>query len=109
LVDSYPEIASWYGFDPDYWLAFSISGLPVSDWVVDREYVYAHVPAVEDLDELKGIYFNNPRGWVVIDSLSRSRLPEGYVDFLDGNMEVVKDISTLGNFGRVTLYSWGRP
>jgi len=60
----------------------------------------------KDFDSLKDVYADNPKGWVVVDGLSRSRLPEGYIDFLDNNLEMVKDVSTFGNFGRITLYSW---
>jgi len=106
LVVSYPEIALWFNQTPDYWLAFSISGFSASRWMDDGNYKLTSTPAIKDFNELQQVYFNSSKGWLVLDSLSKHRISDEYLDFIQENMDLVEDVSRKGKAGEINLYYW---
>lgn len=110
LIVSYPEIALWYNLTPDYWLAFAISGFSSSNWMDNNKKYYKRTmtPAIRNLEELKDVYENNERGWIVLDSLSGSRIPLGYWEFIKNNTKWLSRPSRPGVAGAINLYKWDK-
>ena len=110
LIVSYPEIALWYNLTPNYWLAFAISGFSSSNWMNENKTHYKRTmtPVIRDLEELENIYKNNERGWIVLDSLSGSRIPPEYWKFIKNNTKWFSEPSRPGIAGAINLYGWDK-
>ncbi|MBE0517083.1 MAG: glycosyltransferase family 39 protein [Methanophagales archaeon] len=110
LISSYPEVDLWFNQTPDYWLAFSIAGFSPSNWMDETETVYRRTgtPAIKNIEDLEKVYENNQRGWLILDSLSGSRIPKVYWDFIKNNTIWEEGPSKPGPAGAVNLYSWDK-
>lgn len=110
LIVSYPEIALWFNQTPDYWMAFSISGFSPSKHMDEDQTHYKRTmtPAIKNLEELEEVFEDNTRGYIVLDTLSGSRLPPSYWSFLINNTEWLSNPSEPGEAGSVNIYFWDK-
>lgn len=110
LIVSYPEISLWYDQNPDYWLAFSISGFSPSRWMNKEQTHYKRTmtPAISNIQELESVYQNKTSGWIVVDSLAASRLSSPYFNFLKNKTTWLPGPSKPGTAGGINLYHWNK-
>lgn len=106
LIVSYPEVALWYGFKPDYWMAFSISGFPVENALDEQgNYKRTVTPAIRTSEELEFVYENSSRGFIVLDSMAGKRIG-GRWEFIRNNTQWLSNISKPGDAGGINAYFW---
>jgi len=110
LISSYPEIALWFNQTPDYWIAFAIAGFSPSNWMDETKTLYkgTGTPAIKNIADLEEVYENSQRGWIILDSLSGSRIPKEYWDFIKNETKWEEGPSKPGPAGAVNLYSWDK-
>ncbi|MCK4327347.1 MAG: glycosyltransferase family 39 protein [Candidatus Diapherotrites archaeon] len=106
IIVSYPEVALWHNVTPDYWLAFSISGFPNGTWLENGSYERTGTPAITGLEGLEAVHSGSTTGYIVLDSLSGSRIPPSYWEFLRNNTEWLTGPSKPGAAGGINLYGW---
>jgi hypothetical protein len=111
VIDTWPAVGKYYLVNPpDYWLAFDIGGTGRNYAAKDdskREY-HTNTLMINDLESLENVMADNPRGWLVIDGLSRYRLPPSTVKFIEQNLTHYPQGSSRNIAGEVWVYGWGR-
>jgi hypothetical protein len=90
---------------PGYWLPVSLTGRKsevASKTINGRDY-YTNAPKVNSAEELTTL-INEHRGYIILDTMARNRLPADMMDAIKNNSRSTMVFQKKTNNGSIQLY-----
>jgi 4-amino-4-deoxy-L-arabinose transferase-like glycosyltransferase len=105
ILSPYTQMTNIYMGTPGYWLPVSLTGRKsevASKTINGRDY-YTNAPKVNSAEELTTL-INEHRGYIILDTMARNRLPADMMDAIKNNSRSTMVFQKKTNNGSIQLY-----